>query len=77
MPELKRFSNCKICMYADDHFPPHFHIRGPGWEVSVDLQSLVITVGKGASGDISEARHWARENQATLFAEWAKLNERD
>jgi hypothetical protein len=37
MPEIVRLSNSKICMYADDHDPPHFHLRGPEWQASVDL----------------------------------------
>jgi len=27
VPTLKRLSRSKICLYAGDHLPPHFHIR--------------------------------------------------
>jgi hypothetical protein len=64
-------------MYADDHCPPHFHIRGKGWDVSVDLGTFVVTVGKGNESDIAEAINWARQNQAQLYAEWGRLNERE
>jgi Domain of unknown function (DUF4160) len=77
MPELMRFSNCKICIYADDHYPPHFHIHGPGWDVSVDLRTFGIMKGQGVSADIAEALQWATQNQAILYNEWGKLNERD
>jgi hypothetical protein len=76
MPELVRFSNCKICMYADDHCPPHFHIRGRGWDVSVDLRTFFIVAGR-PDDDITEPLRWAFENRALLYDEWSKLNERD
>jgi hypothetical protein len=77
MPELVRFSNCKLCMYADDHNPPHFHVRGPGWDVSIDLRTFEILDGQGNGCDIAEAIQWATENIAWLYAEWVRLNERD
>ena len=64
-------------MYADDHCPPHFHIRGPGWDVAVDLQTLEVLVGLGDDGAISEAIEWARQNRAQLYTVWGRLNERE
>lgn len=64
-------------MYADDHYPPHFHIRGPGWNVSVDIATFEIIVGSGNDGDIAQALDWARQNQAQLYTVWGQLNERD
>jgi hypothetical protein len=64
-------------MYADKHWRPHFHIRGPGWDVSVDLETFDIIVGKGDGVAIEQALKWARENQAQLYAEWGRLNERE
>jgi Domain of unknown function (DUF4160) len=81
MPELVRFSNCKICVYADSerHGRPHFHIRGKGWEVSVCLQGLTLIIGKGCAADIDEALQWAKqeENLEYLREKWKELNERD
>ena len=77
MPEVKRLSNSKICMYADDHVPPHFHLRGPGWQASVDLATLTITKGKAPKTDLEEALHWAGAHHELLLSEWRKLNERD
>jgi hypothetical protein len=77
MPEVARFDSCKVCMYADDHCPPHFHIRGRGWDVSVDLQSFDIMKGEGDTVAIEQALEWARANQAQLYSEWGRLNERE
>jgi hypothetical protein len=79
MPEIVRLSNSKICMYADDHEPSHFHLRGPGWQASVDLATLTITAGRAPRRDLGEALRWVgvAENRARLFSEWSRLNERD
>ena len=77
MPEIIRLNNCKICIYADDHMPPHFHVRGPGWDVTLSLRTFTVTRGEGCRADIDEAVQWAKSNQALLWHEWKKLNERD
>jgi hypothetical protein len=79
MPEIVRLSNSKICMYVDDHEPPHFHLTGPGWQASVDLTTLAITAGRAPRRDLDEALQWVgvAENRARLFSEWSRLNERD
>jgi Domain of unknown function (DUF4160) len=77
MPEVVRLSNCKVCVYADDHLPPHFHIRGRGWDVSVNLETLTLMAGRGVSNDIDEAIEWAESNVELLYQVWKRLNERD
>lgn len=77
MPEIVRLSSCKICLYPGDHAPPHFHIRGRGWSVVIDMASLELTRGRGPKPAIVEAVEWAKENLALLQAEWRRLNERD
>jgi hypothetical protein len=77
MPQIVRFNNCKICIYPDDHLPPHFHVRGKGWEVQVSLDTFTVIVGKGCKADIDEAIQWAKGKQEQLYVMWRKLNERD
>ena len=77
MPEIHRLTGrVKICMYPD-HAPPHFHIRGPGWSVVVELSSLTVTRGQGPKKDVARAIRWARDNTQLLVREWERLNERD
>jgi hypothetical protein len=45
MPTVKRFGNVKIHIPADDHFPRHFHIMGPGWAVWVLMETMEIRRG--------------------------------
>ncbi len=81
MPEICRLSDrtTRICMYADDHAPPHFHVEGRGWTASIDLQSLMTMRSRGQlqRARIREAIQWAQDNMEILEAEWRRLNERD
>jgi hypothetical protein len=79
MPEIVRLSNCKICIYPGDHAPPHLHVRGAGWAVSISLFEFELMQGKGPRTDILEAIEWARQpgNSLLLMSEWVRLNERD
>ena len=72
MPTIRRFANCKIAIYADDHMPPHFHIEGRGYRVIVVIETMAVRVG-----DISKAREamaWARQNIDLIRSEWVRLN---
>jgi hypothetical protein len=79
MPTLVRLNNCKVCIFAGDHAPPHFHVVGPGWKVTVEITTLEILSGRGPRVDLREAMEWAlqAENLVSLVNEWVRLNERD
>jgi hypothetical protein len=79
MPTIVQLSNCKICVFAGDHMPPHFHVRGPGWSASVSIGSLMIIKGHGPRRDLNEAVKWAMTpvNLYRLMQVWRRLNERD
>lgn len=79
MPEIVRLSNCKICVYPGDHAPPHFHVRGKGWNAAVALVSFKIIKGSGPRAELEEAIKWAMvpNNAYRLEFEWRRLNERD
>ena len=74
MPTIRRFANCKIAIYADDHMPPHFHIEGRGFRVVVEIDTMAVRAGD--VGKAGEAMAWARQNAALLRAEWSRLNRR-
>jgi hypothetical protein len=74
MPTIRRFANCKIAIYADDHFPPHFHIEGRGFRVVVEIETMVVRAGDIRKA--AEAMEWAAENVDLLRAEWVRLNKR-
>jgi hypothetical protein len=74
VPTIRRFANCKISIYADDHLPAHFHVEGRGFRVVVELQTMAVRAGDPRRA--REAIDWARENAAALEAEWLRLNRR-
>lgn len=72
MPTVQRFARCKIAIYADDHYPPHFHIEGRGFRAIVEIETM--TVRAGEIGRAREAMDWAIANRETLRVEWMRLN---
>lgn len=74
MPTIRRFARCKIAIYVDDHFPPHFHIEGRGFRAVVEIETMSLRAGTIGAG--SEAMEWATANRETLRAEWERLNRR-
>ncbi len=74
MPTIRRFANCKIAIYADDHMPPHFHIEGRGFRVIVAIETMAVRVGDNSKA--REAMAWARQNVDLIRSEWVRLNRR-
>lgn len=77
MPLLARLRNCSLYIYADDHPPPHFHVRGPDSNGVIDIASSAVVRGEVSRRDQVEALAWAAENLDKLMAEWRRCNERD
>jgi len=80
MPEICRpctNHKVKLCMYADDEDPPHFHVRGPGISAKIDLATLKITRGWVPKKELDELVAYASANKPTLYLKWSELNERD
>jgi hypothetical protein len=76
MPTIQRFGAAKLCIYAGDHRPPHFHVVGPDFQVLVRIADLEVIAGEARVNQIAEAMAWARANQHLLALRWAELNER-
>jgi uncharacterized protein DUF4160 len=45
LPTNRRFANCKILVYADDHVPGHFHVEGCGFQALVEIETMVVRAG--------------------------------
>lgn len=72
MPEICRFFGIIIMMFADDHNPPHFHIRYGDYEA-------IITIDKGiVKGEIprNALKHvflWMELHKKELEMNWIRL----
>lgn len=38
MPVVSEFEGIEICLYFDDHMPPHFHAKYAGQEALVEIE---------------------------------------
>jgi len=74
MPTIRRFANCKISIYADNHMPPHFHIEGRGFRAVIEIETMAVRAGSVRKAP--DAMEWARDNVVLLRAEWFRLNRR-
>lgn len=77
MATLARFGKIRVCMFPDDHNPPHFHVHGPGWRASFRINDLKLLKGSYPRNACDEALEWARKSIPYLYDKWVELNERD
>ena len=77
MPKIAQLASVSIHIYADDHAPPHFHVRGADTNVQVEIETLQVMRGNYKAAALAEAIGWAAANQPLLRARWSELNERD
>jgi hypothetical protein len=59
---VHRLSNIGIYISADDHAPPHFHIRGPNSDAQLLIDTLQVIRGTCKQSELAEARAWAAAN---------------
>ena len=80
MTTVVQLNNCRICIFGGqgEHPLPHFHLKGPDSNCSVDLVTLVPIKGHFSRKDLKEAREWLEvpENYTSVMYEWRRLNER-
>jgi len=75
MPTVKRLSSSKVCMYAGDHLPPHFHIlANDGGNALVEISSLAVLAGRVSRTALTEAAEWATGEKEFLQSKWNELN---
>jgi Domain of unknown function (DUF4160) len=47
MPTVAIIFGMAIIFYYDDHDPPHFHVRAPGFRAKFDLEELTVVEVEG------------------------------
>jgi len=70
MPVICEFSGVKICMYYDEHLPPHVHVYGSDFSAAVSVPEGETLRGKLPHGIESRVRKWVRRNAAVLMENW-------
>ena len=69
-----RRANANLCMYHKDHNPPHFHVRGPGFDAAIRIDTLQIIAGHLDKRTYNEVCAWVTHNKQKVEQIWAELN---
>jgi hypothetical protein len=75
MPVIKRFGNCAIKMYADEHPPAHFHVEfSDGVRCSVEINTLASSLAKFAPCGACASR-WNGLRKIAIYwrSKWKEL----
>jgi hypothetical protein len=77
MPTIADFGKYRICMYAGDHNPPHFHVVSPEFHVRVEISTLRVIDRGVRKRKFAKALDYADRCKAELALKWMELNERE
>ena len=72
MPEICRFFGIIIAMFADDHNPPHFHIRYGDYQAIVTIEKGVVK-GEIPSSVLKQVFRWMELHKDELMMNWVRL----
>lgn len=76
MPTLCTIESIKIDVYAQDHPPPHFHVRFAEYEVLIEIKTLQVYKGTIPASLLRKVINWARGEgiQSFLLDNYLRLN---
>ncbi len=69
MPEISRFLGIIIRMYIKDHMPSHFHAEYGEYEITVEIETGVVT-GKFPRRALSSVLEWYLIHKDELSNNW-------
>ena len=72
MAEICRFCGIIIAMFADDHNPPHFHIRYGDYDAIITIDHGIVK-GNMPSKELKLVFTWMDSHKAELKANWERL----
>ncbi|MFN2325340.1 MAG: DUF4160 domain-containing protein [Gemmatimonadales bacterium] len=73
MPEISRFYGLVIQMYAQEHSPPHFHVRCGKCTAAIRLAPIGLLAGQLPPKALAMAVEWATLHAVELRANWDRL----
>ena len=69
MPVISRFLGIIIAMYWNDHAPPHFHARYGEYEITVDIQTGIVS-GTFPKRALKHVIEWYELHKNELMDDW-------
>ncbi|MBP8002713.1 MAG: DUF4160 domain-containing protein [Chloroflexi bacterium] len=76
MPTISQFYGLVVFMNYKEHPPAHFHVRYQGQEVSVEIQSGMVT-GKMSRRALQMIFAWMELHQEELMDNWERAQNRE
>lgn len=70
MPTISMFRGIKVCIYWNDHLPPHIHAFYGGDEVLVSIETLEVLEGTMPAKQLKMLLGWAAFHQDELRENW-------
>ena len=74
MPCLTKIQGVKICVYSNDHVPPHIHALFGEYEVLIAIREVEVIKGNMPNNKIRVALTYVSANQNDLLDAFYKLN---
>lgn len=74
MPVISRFLGIVIAMYWNDHSPPHFHARYGDFQMTVAIESGVVT-GNFPKRALRHVLEWYDLHKEELRENWARCEQ--
>ncbi|MFK8105328.1 MAG: DUF4160 domain-containing protein [Saprospiraceae bacterium] len=75
MPTFFTIDGIRICLYFNDHNPPHFHALFAEYELIIGIKTLEIIEGDLPKKQLKKVEKFAKENQDLLMEIWNQLSE--
>ena len=72
MPEICRFFGIIISKFADDHNPPHFHIRYGDYNAIITLDKGIVK-GEIPGNVLKQVFRWMDLHKTELSENWNRL----
>jgi hypothetical protein len=69
MPEICRFLGIALYMYYRDHAPPHFHAGYGDYEITVEIESGIVT-GRFPRRALNLVVEWSMIPKQELLRDW-------
>jgi hypothetical protein len=74
MPCLAKIQGVKVCVYSNDHVPPHIHALFGEYEILIDIREISIMKGDMPNNKRRIASDYVNANQDDLLDAFYQLN---
>ena len=74
MPTFFTIAGVRICLYFNDHNPPHFHALFAEYEALIAIKSAKILEGNLPKKKLKIVKEFAKKNKVLLLEIWDEMN---